>query len=81
LLGIIWTFNLFNVVYLLSQNQTGLGDAIFYDIFVTFIYQRFNEFNDYAAASALSFTVFIILISFSLIYRRLIRVEKLWEGE
>jgi ABC-type sugar transport system permease subunit len=81
LLGIIWTFNLFNVVYLLSQNQTGLGDAIFYQIFVTFIYERFNEFNDYAAASALSFTVFIILISFSIVYRRIIRVEQLWEGE
>lgn len=81
LLGIIWTFNLFNVVYLLSQNQTGLGDPIFYDIFVTFIYNRFNPDREYSQASALSFTVFIILISFSLVYRKLIKVEELWEVE
>ncbi|MFX0006913.1 MAG: carbohydrate ABC transporter permease [Promethearchaeota archaeon] len=81
LLGIIWTFNLFNVVYLLSQNQTGLGDPVFYDIFVTFIYTRFNPDRQYSQASALSFTVFIILISFSLVYRKLIKVEELWEAK
>jgi ABC-type sugar transport system permease subunit len=80
LLGIIWTFNLFNVVYLLAQNQTGLGDPIYYDIFVTFIYGRFSE-REYSQATALSFTVFIILISFSLVYRKFIKVEKIWEGE
>jgi ABC-type sugar transport system permease subunit len=80
LLGIIWTFNLFNVVYLLTQNQTGLGDPINYNIFVTFIYGRFST-GQYSESSALSFTVFIILISFSLVYRKLINVEKLWEGE
>ncbi len=81
LLGIIWTFNLFNVVYLLSQNQTGIGDAIWYDIFVTFIYNRFYDNADYSAAAALSFTVFIILISFSLVYRKLIKTEEMWESE
>ena len=80
LLGIIWTFNLFNVVFLLTQNQTGLGDPINYNIFVTFIYGRFSV-GQYSQASALSFTVFVILISFSLVYRRLINAEKLWEGE
>ncbi|MFX1314803.1 MAG: carbohydrate ABC transporter permease [Promethearchaeota archaeon] len=81
LLGIIWTFNLFNVVYLLSQNQTGIGDAIWYDIFVTFIYNLFYDQADYSGAAALSFTVFIILISFSLVYRKLIKVEEMWESE
>ncbi|MFW9824355.1 MAG: carbohydrate ABC transporter permease [Candidatus Thorarchaeota archaeon] len=80
LLGIIWTFNLFNVVYLLSQNQTGIGDAIYYDIFVTFIYERFSR-QEYSQAAALSITVFIILISFSLVYRRLIKAENIWEEE
>ena len=80
LLGIIWTFNLFNVVYLLTQNQTGLGDPVNYNIFVTFIYGRFSV-GQYSESSALSFTVFVILISFSLVYRKLINVEKLWEGE
>ncbi|MFX1480400.1 MAG: carbohydrate ABC transporter permease [Promethearchaeota archaeon] len=80
LLGIVWTFNLFNVVYLLSQNQTGIGDAIFYDIFVTFIYNRFTrQPPQFSQAAALSITVFIILISFSLVYRRLIKAENIWE--
>lgn len=80
LLGIIWTFNLFNVVYLLSQNQTGIGPGKFYQIFVTFIYERFSD-NEYSEAAALSFTVFIILISFSLVYSKLIKTEELWESE
>ncbi|MHA2294692.1 MAG: carbohydrate ABC transporter permease [Candidatus Hodarchaeales archaeon] len=80
LLGIIWTFNLFNVVYILTQNVTGLGSSTMYQIFVTFIYERFNEF-DYGGSAALSFTVFIILISFSLVYRKVMRAEAIFEGE
>ncbi|MFX0092398.1 MAG: carbohydrate ABC transporter permease [Candidatus Hodarchaeota archaeon] len=80
LLGIIWTFNLFNVVYLLSQNQTGLSPAYLYDIFVTFIYDRFEN-QEYSRASALSFIVFVMLISFSFVYRRVMRAEAIFEGE
>ncbi len=80
LLGIIWTFNLFNVVYLLTQNQTGLGNSIYFDIFVTFIYNRFGE-AEYSRAAALSFIVFILLIVFSQIYKKFINVDKIWEGE
>ncbi|MFX1534608.1 MAG: ABC transporter permease subunit [Promethearchaeota archaeon] len=80
LLGIIWTFNLFNVVYLLSQNQTGLAPAFLYDIFVTFIYDRFTN-QEFSRASALSFIVFIMLISFSFVYRRILRAEAIFEGE
>jgi ABC-type sugar transport system permease subunit len=80
LLGVIWTFNLFNVFYILSQNQTGLGSRINYDIFVTFIYDQFNLFQ-YNAAAVLSFSVFLMLISFSLVYRRLLKAEAIFEGE
>jgi len=80
LLGIIWTFNLFNIFYILSQNQTGLGNRANYDIFVTFIYEQFNRFN-YNAAAALSFTVFVMLVSFSLVYRKLLKAEAIFEGE
>ncbi|MFX1250801.1 MAG: hypothetical protein ACFFCZ_04220 [Promethearchaeota archaeon] len=80
LLGIIWTFNLFNVVYLLSQNQTGLAPSFLYDIFVTFIYARFTN-QEFSRASALSFIVFIMLISFSYVYRRILRAEAIFEGE
>ncbi len=81
LLGIIWTFNLFNVVYLLSNNQNALPEGEFFDIFVTFIYNRFNDRNQYSQSAALSITVFIMLISFSLVYRRLLKAEKMWEDE
>ncbi len=80
LLGVIWTFNLFNIFYILADNQNGLGDRVNYDIFVTFIYEQFNRFN-YNAAAGLSFTVFIMLVSFSLVYRKLMRAEALFEGE
>jgi ABC-type sugar transport system permease subunit len=80
LLGVIWTFNLFNIFYILADNQNGLGDRVNYDIFVTFIYEQFNRFN-YNAAAGLSFTVFIMLVSFSLVYRKLMRAEAIFEGE
>jgi ABC-type sugar transport system permease subunit len=80
LLGVIWTFNLFNIFYILADNQNGLGDRVNYDIFVTFIYEQFNRFN-YNAAAGLSFTVFVMLVSFSLVYRRLMRAEAIFEGE
>jgi ABC-type sugar transport system permease subunit len=80
LLGVIWTFNLFNVFYIFSQNQTGLGDRTNYDIFVTFIYEQFNLF-EYNAAAALSFTVFLMLVSFSIVYRKLLKAEAIFEGE
>lgn len=79
LLGIIWTFNLFNVVYILSQGQN-LGDSTDYDIFVTFIYGRFSR-AEYSRAASLSFIVFIMLIIFSQAYKKFINVDKIWEGE
>ncbi|MHA1745514.1 MAG: carbohydrate ABC transporter permease [Promethearchaeota archaeon] len=78
LLGVIWTFNLFNVVYLLSQNQTGLR-SIDYNIFVTFIYERFT-FNEYSRAAALSFVVFLMLVSFSAVYKKVFDIEKMFIG-
>ncbi|MFX0208342.1 MAG: carbohydrate ABC transporter permease [Candidatus Hodarchaeota archaeon] len=78
LLGIIWTFNLFTVFYILSQNQQGLPERSVYDIFVTFIYDQFDR-TQYAQASALSFSVFIMLIGFSIVYRRILRAEQILE--
>lgn len=80
LLGIIWTFNLFNVFFILSQNQTGLGRRENWDIFITYIYYLFRQgptgIPAYAAASALSFVVFIILVAFSQIYQILFKQEE-----
>ncbi|RMG35103.1 MAG: sugar ABC transporter permease [Methanobacteriota archaeon] len=74
LLGIIWTFNLFNVFYILSQNQTGLGRRENYDIFITYIYYLIQNgprgAPEFAAGAALSFVVFLILVLFSKAYQR-----------
>lgn len=80
LLGFVWTFNLFNVVYILAENQNGLGPAINYTIFVTFIYDLFQN-TQYAQAAALSFIVFIMLTVFSRAYSKFANVDKLFVGE
>jgi ABC-type sugar transport system permease subunit len=81
LLGIIWTFNLFNVFFILSQNQTGLGRRENWDIFITYIYYLFRQgptgVPAYAAASALSFVVFIILVAFSRVYGYIFQQEEI----
>ncbi|MHA1720918.1 MAG: carbohydrate ABC transporter permease [Promethearchaeota archaeon] len=79
LLGFVWTFNLFNVVYLLSQNQTGLGNATDYTIFVTFIYDRFMH-GEYATAASLSFVIFLMLISFSAVYKKVVDIDAMFVG-
>lgn len=74
LLGVIWTFNLFNVFYILSQNQTGLGRRENYDIFITYIYYLVKNgprgAPEFAAGAALSFVVFFILVLFSKAYQK-----------
>ncbi len=81
LLGMIWTFNLFNVFYILSQNQTGLGNRKGYDIFITYIYyliqQGLGSGPEFAAGAALSFVVFIILVLFSKAYQMTFPEEEL----
>ncbi|MHA1612008.1 MAG: carbohydrate ABC transporter permease [Promethearchaeota archaeon] len=80
LLGFIWTFNLFNVVYILAQGQN-LPNNRLYSIFVTFIYDLFDGSRDYARAAALSFIVFILLTVFSRAYRKIFNPDKLFIGE
>lgn len=79
LLGIIWTFNLFNVFYILSQNQTNLGRRENYDIFITYIYYLVRQgpkgTPELAAGAALSFVVFIILVGFSKVYEMIFKEE------
>ncbi len=79
LLGIIWTFNLFNVFYILSQNQTGIGRRTYYDIFITYIYYLFQQgpggTPHYAYAASLSFVVFLLLVGFSKAYQAMFRLE------
>lgn len=80
LLGFVWTFNLFNVVYILAQGQN-LPNNRLYSIFVTFIYSLFDVSRDYARAAALSFIVFLLLTTFSRAYKKIFNPDKIFVGE
>ncbi|MFG3016868.1 carbohydrate ABC transporter permease [Streptomyces cinerochromogenes] len=67
LLGCIWTFNMFNVIYLLLGNNT-TGDT---DILVTFAFHKaFNGVSDYAGAATYGIVILALLLAFSTFYRR-----------
>ncbi|RLI61419.1 MAG: hypothetical protein DRO88_13075 [Promethearchaeia archaeon] len=80
LLGFVWTFNLFNVVYILAQGQN-LPNNRLYSIFVTFIYSLFDVSRDYARAAALSFIVFLLLTTFSRAYKKMFNPDKIFVGQ
>jgi arabinogalactan oligomer/maltooligosaccharide transport system permease protein len=70
LLGCIWTFNLFAVIYFV----TGGGPAGKTEILVTFTYRAFER-GDLAMAATYATIVFSLLLVFSLFYRRMTREE------
>lgn len=70
LLGSIWTFNLFAVIYF----TTGGGPAGKTEILVTFTYRAFER-GDLAVAATYATIVFSLLLVFSLVYRRMTREE------
>jgi arabinogalactan oligomer/maltooligosaccharide transport system permease protein len=65
LLGTIWTFNIFIVIFLV----TGGGPGGRTDILITYTYNAFTR-GDYANAAAYAVVVFALLLSFSAVYRR-----------
>ena len=68
LLGCIWTFNIFVVIYFI----TGGGPGGKTDILVTYTYNGFT-LGQYAIAATYSFLIFSMLLVFSTIYRRMAR--------
>jgi arabinogalactan oligomer / maltooligosaccharide transport system permease protein len=68
LLGSIWTFNLFVVIFFV----TGGGPAAKTEILVTYTYRAFER-GDFAMAATYAVIVFSMLLVFSLVYRRLSR--------
>ena len=69
LLGLIWTFNMFNDIYLITGG--GPGDAT--QIFSTFAYKYAFEYRLYGAAAAYGVIILSILLVFSQFYRAAIR--------
>ena len=68
LLGCIWTFNIFVVIYFI----TGGGPAGKTDILVTYTYNGFT-LGQYAIAATYGFLIFSMLLVFSTVYRRMAR--------
>ena len=69
LLGLIWTFNQFNYIYLI----TGGGPGNSTDIFSTFAYKYAFEYRLYGGAAAYGVIILSILLVFAQFYRAAIR--------
>ncbi len=66
LLGTIWTFNQFVIIFLLL-GQTNSGDT---DILVTYAYRKaFSGVSDYSGAATYGIVILALLIAFSTFYR------------
>lgn len=66
LLSSLWTFNDFNVIYILTKG----GPVNKTDILITFIYKYSFQFLKFGPAAAMSVITFAILLTVSLIYAR-----------
>jgi arabinogalactan oligomer/maltooligosaccharide transport system permease protein len=69
LLGIIWTFNMFNIIFLITQG--GPGDET--QILTTFAFRYFNDYNLYGVAAAYGVITLSILLVFGSLYRAVVR--------
>ncbi len=66
LLSSLWTFNDFNVIYILTKG----GPVNKTDILITFIYKYSFQFLKFGPAAAMAIITFVILLTVSLIYAR-----------
>ena len=65
LLGIVWTFNMFNIIYLVTQDNPHT------DILATFAFKAFFVRGEYGLACAYAVVILIILALFSLLYLKM----------
>ncbi len=70
LLGFIWSFNMFNTIYLMTRGgpYVGFGEPGATDILVTYVYSVAFESGHYGIAAAWSVLIFLMLIGFSAVY-------------
>ena len=72
MLGTIWTFNQFNVIYFITQGGP-YGQT---EILVTQGYKLVNDQHLYGVASAFSIIVFFILLIITLINNRITKATE-----
>ena len=75
ILGVIWTFNLFNIPYFLNPQE--LQES---EILVTALFRVFYQVNQYGLAAAFAFVIFFMLIGFAIFYMRVTNFEPV-QGE
>lgn len=74
LLGVIWTFNMFNVIYLMQGRE---GRQV--EILATLAFRRFYVNTDYGLAAAYGVLILAMLLAFAFVYIRTLRAnEKVW---
>jgi arabinogalactan oligomer/maltooligosaccharide transport system permease protein len=66
ILGVVWTFNKFDVIYLITQG----GPQEKTDILVSSMYKAAFQFYRYGFTAMFALVIFIILLIFTLIYLR-----------
>ena len=67
ILGSVWTFNMFNIIYLVSGGQPGGAT----DILITEAYRWAFEQDRYGYAAAYSILIFLILLGYASLTQRL----------
>ena len=72
LLGFIWTFNMFNVIYLMTDGGPDLnfGEPGETDILITYVYDVAFRDGAYGVAAAWSVIIFMMLVAFSWTYMK-----------
>ncbi|MED5272228.1 MAG: extracellular solute-binding protein [Candidatus Thermoplasmatota archaeon] len=72
LLGFIWTFNMFNVIYLMTDGGPDLhfGEPGQTDILITYVYDVAFRDGAYGVAAAWSVIIFMMLLTFSWTYMK-----------
>ena len=72
ILGSIWTFNMFNVIYLVSGGAPN-GQT---DILITEAYRAFRVLGRYGYAAAYSTVIFLLLLTYTLVTNRVTRATE-----
>lgn len=73
ILGFMWTFNMFNVIYLLARPYTSTLRPQDYVILVVYIFNLFTSgtSDNYSYASTVAFVLFILLIIFTKVFTKI----------
>ena len=72
ILGTIWTFNQFNIIYLVTRGNPDNKT----NILITEAYRFFQELNQYGVAAAYCVLIFVILLMYTLITNKVTRATE-----